>query len=229
MRHKKCADDICYIYVLIDPITSETRYVGKSVYPKTRFSAHIYDAMNPISSFYPESHKNRWIRKLAEQNQKPQLLVIEETTCEKSDEREIYWIKFYGRNSLTNMTDGGGDKNHFYNWDIYDHDKLKENIKRIRSKLCRRWIKRRQQSAHSHLAMMYGIDYEQAKSNNDGILDGIILTFNNEDVEEEYTMSFREWANQKPPYDTYTDEECYEICCDIDFSNPFYYEEYIKK
>jgi len=215
MRRKKCTDDPCYIYTLIDPITSETRYIGQSINTQTRFSAHIYEAMNPEYSLYPESHKNRWIRKLVAQNEKPRLSIIETTTCGQANDRESYWIKFYGRKNLTNMTDGANDKNHFYNWDIYDHDKLSINIRRIRSNLKNKWLKRHKRKINNHIACMYGINYENAKKD-DKFLDNTIIQFGGYEDVPISNMTVREWMNEQPPYDDYTDEECYEKYCELD-------------
>ena len=93
------------IYGLVDPITNEIRYVGKSCKGLERPKEHMW----PFS-LKNKSKKNSWIKKLMAVGLKPSIVVIE--TCglqESLDEREIYWISFYRKinKNLTNMTDGG--------------------------------------------------------------------------------------------------------------------------
>lgn len=49
-----------FIYGLIDPITNQLRYVGKSINPKVRLRNHISERN------LHDSYKDRWIKKLSE-------------------------------------------------------------------------------------------------------------------------------------------------------------------
>ncbi len=97
-----------YIYKLLDPLNNnKVRYVGWSFNIKKRLASHIYEADHPEYSLSPDSHKNRWIRKLLENGVIPMVEAIEETDYANHQEREKYWISFYGRENLVNGTDGG--------------------------------------------------------------------------------------------------------------------------
>lgn len=88
------------IYGLIDPNTSEIRYVGKTIKSlKKRLSQHLSD----IEKNNP--HKFRWIKSLVSQDQKP--LIIELEICDEKNwvEREKYYIQTIS--NLTNITLGG--------------------------------------------------------------------------------------------------------------------------
>lgn len=90
-----------FIYELIDPITSETRYIGKTKDIKSRYSDHINDKSS--------THKANWIRSLLKEDLRPIINVIDEVN--KSEQN--YWEKFYislyrtWGVKLTNATDGG--------------------------------------------------------------------------------------------------------------------------
>ena len=93
------------IYCLIDPFTSEIRYVGKTKQKlENRLTKHIhYAKKNNI-------HVSNWIKTILVRDSKPIIKIIEELP-EDIDWRvkEIYYIKLYkslGFN-LTNLTDGG--------------------------------------------------------------------------------------------------------------------------
>lgn len=91
-----------YIYGLIDPETNEMRYVGKSNNPKVRYQSHLTDKKsNP--------HKTSWIKSLSNRGLKPKLVILEETTQDKWEERERYWIKHYQDEGapLVNILEGG--------------------------------------------------------------------------------------------------------------------------
>lgn len=89
------------IYKLIDPITNEIRYVGKTknVLSK-RYNEHIYRAKQGH-----DSHVYCWIRKLLKNNLKITIELIEECAEENWEEREKYWISYYP--NLTNISKGG--------------------------------------------------------------------------------------------------------------------------
>lgn len=103
----KLHDKTCLIYGLFDPITGLIRYVGKSC----RGFSRAWDHMKPFSLKKDgNTHKTRWIKKLAEQGLRPKPVILE--VCDSKQEtaeREIQWIKdlrLIGL-PLTNITDGG--------------------------------------------------------------------------------------------------------------------------
>lgn len=94
-----------YIYGLIDPITNELRYVGKTVNINRRYKRHI----NEVNLH--NSHKDRWIRKLLNNNHIPEIIVIDLVKTNEWQYWEIFYIeyfKFLGCN-LTNGTKGGDE------------------------------------------------------------------------------------------------------------------------
>ncbi len=91
-----------FIYGLIDPRTDKIRYVGWCQILKRRYSEHLSDAR-----LGDKGYKNNWIRKLLANELKPEMVIIEETIYSLRIEKEQYWIKYYGRENLTNGTDGG--------------------------------------------------------------------------------------------------------------------------
>lgn len=88
-----------YIYALIDPISNEIRYVGKSISPNKRYYQHI----NPRGF----THKDNWIRKLLSNSLKPVMKILEECNDYNWEERERFWISSF--DNLTNSTEGGQD------------------------------------------------------------------------------------------------------------------------
>ncbi len=117
-----------YIYGLYDPIDQIIKYVGWTHNPKYRLTSHIYEANNPEKVTNPHTHKNAWIRKILYDGRKPGMYILEENIFENRDEREKYWIKRYGRENLTNGTDGGTDSK----WEPnkYSQIPVKNKIKR---------------------------------------------------------------------------------------------------
>jgi group I intron endonuclease len=93
-----------YIYKLIDPISNDVRYVGKTNNLNRRLSAHIK------RSTTNKYHSARWINSLIDKGFKPLISIIEECTEKNWEEREIYWISYYREKyDLTNILDGGGN------------------------------------------------------------------------------------------------------------------------
>ena len=82
------------------------RYIGKTGDIKQRFRGHIYEATHSDYSDSPCSHKNNWIRKIIDSGKMPIIEAIEEITYERCNEREKYWISYFGRDNLVNETDG---------------------------------------------------------------------------------------------------------------------------
>lgn len=90
-----------YIYMLIDPISRQPRYIGKSNNPLDRLKFHIGDKRR--------SKKKYWIQNLRSQGLLPLLEIVDEVSLNEWQFWEIYWInqmKAWGFN-LTNGTEGG--------------------------------------------------------------------------------------------------------------------------
>jgi hypothetical protein len=92
-----------FIYALIDPITENVRYVGKSVVPYRRYISHVKEVKNA------KRRKDRWINFLLKQNRKPLFVILEKFQDKNWQKYERKWIKFCKTQGydLTNHTDGG--------------------------------------------------------------------------------------------------------------------------
>jgi len=92
-----------YVYGLIDPISKELRYVGKTNNLKVRYRDHI-------NKLYERNYKSNWIKSLISKNNKPEMVVLEthedESECFAAEIRLIEYFKSIGSN-LTNLTSGG--------------------------------------------------------------------------------------------------------------------------
>lgn len=93
-----------FIYALIDPVTSQIRYIGKTHNPKYRYSHHVAP-----SSLRKKSHKTHWISSLIEKGVKPLIRIVAQVDEEKANEMEIETIRRCRAMGipLTNATDGG--------------------------------------------------------------------------------------------------------------------------
>src|SRR5690348_6073255 len=94
------------IYGLIDPTTSQIRYVGKTVLdPRRRLSVHCDRALKS-----PEkTHSMAWIASLHKRGIKPEVFTIETVDGDHWIEAEQFWIayfRFIGAD-LCNHTIGG--------------------------------------------------------------------------------------------------------------------------
>jgi hypothetical protein len=92
-----------YIYALVDPLTLETRYIGKSIRPKERLMNHCNEQA--------DSWRNRWLKQLRACGLKPRLRILERIDSREQNWQDVEraWIA-YGRSEgwpLTNCTDGG--------------------------------------------------------------------------------------------------------------------------
>jgi group I intron endonuclease len=95
------------IYGLVDPITHEVRYIGKSCKGLRRPRQHCQPYYLTKEG---ATYKSKWIRGLLAKGLKPQIVVIQKFTgSEYLCEAEVYWIRYFrGVGSpLTNLTDGG--------------------------------------------------------------------------------------------------------------------------
>lgn len=94
-----------FIYILIDPQSKQIRYVGKTTDVNRRLRRHITER------FLHDSYKDRWIRKLIDNDFSPEIEIIDKV--DKVD--WPYWEKFYISYfkyigcELTNGTLGGDE------------------------------------------------------------------------------------------------------------------------
>lgn len=98
---------INYIYALIDPLTDEIRYVGKSNDYHQRLRHHIHNAPKLVN------HRDAWINGLLKTGHRPETYVLEEVGA-NWQEAERFWIaylKLIGCR-LTNHADGGEGVEH---------------------------------------------------------------------------------------------------------------------
>lgn len=94
-----------YIYGLLDPITNQIRYVGKSKNIKARMKDHLFDKRPK------NAHKVNWVSKLQNMNLNPECIILDVTSEKDWIYCEIWWIeyfKFLGCN-LLNISKGGDD------------------------------------------------------------------------------------------------------------------------
>lgn len=92
-----------YIYGLIDPRTSQLRYIGKSNNPRVRYTKHVNDKSI--------SHKCSWIEQLRLIGLLPWLIILDVVPMEQWQHFEADWITCF-RSQLTNIADGGISPNH---------------------------------------------------------------------------------------------------------------------
>lgn len=92
-----------YIYGLIDPITQELRYVGKTYNIRIRYNEHM-------SKLKKNTYKNNWIKKLLQNKLKPEIYCFEEFDSENDAyEAEEFYISYFKQIGckLTNNSVGG--------------------------------------------------------------------------------------------------------------------------
>ena len=92
-----------YIYGLIDKEKNELKYIGKSINPQSRYRKHLQESKNKCT------YKDNWICSLLQNNNKPELLIIDEVNQDDWVFWEKYYISYYKfiGCKLTNITDGG--------------------------------------------------------------------------------------------------------------------------
>jgi len=94
-----------YIYGLIEPMTNELRYIGKTININRRYRRHI----NEVDLH--DSYKDRWIRKLKKNGLVPEIIIIDYVKTDEWQYWEMFYIeyfKFLGCD-LTNGTKGGDE------------------------------------------------------------------------------------------------------------------------
>lgn len=101
-----------FIYGLIDPITNEIKYIGRSSSGLRRPKAHWATS---ILKKEKNRYKKNWIQKILKNNLKPEIIVLESfEPCdhinEILNESEQFWIAYFSfiGAKLTNLTNGGG-------------------------------------------------------------------------------------------------------------------------
>ncbi len=92
-----------FIYVLIDPISEEIRYVGwtsKSL--RSRYYNHIHNSRG-------KNYKDRWVRKLKRAGLRPRMTLLQSLPNGLGLDAECYWVAYFRSLGcpLTNSTDGG--------------------------------------------------------------------------------------------------------------------------
>ena len=90
-----------YIYGLTDG--DIVKYIGKSNNPMKRMEAHISESINNNNN----THKCNWINKMLKENKEIGVKIIETTSIDNWEEKEKFWIEFYGLDNLVNDTIGG--------------------------------------------------------------------------------------------------------------------------
>lgn len=96
-----------YIYALLDPRSTEIRYIGQTTRdPERRLTSHLWEAKNSRQS----SYLFNWLNSL---KVRPLLVIIERVSPSRWEARERYWIKLWKNEGhrLVNTTVGGGGFN----------------------------------------------------------------------------------------------------------------------
>lgn len=96
------AGRLCYIYGLIDPVTEQVRYVGKSQRPRERLANHLNERK--------PCHRTNWLQSLKRQGLRPKLVILAEVyPIAPWQPAEQAWIQYAREQGwpLTNSTDGG--------------------------------------------------------------------------------------------------------------------------
>lgn len=103
-RARKEKEPLCpIIYVLMDPVTGDVRYVGQTIRPKRREWLHC-----SLSNVQRSGTRvNIWLAKLLGSGQQPVLRELERTL--DLDGREKFWIATLRKNGvdLLNISEGG--------------------------------------------------------------------------------------------------------------------------
>lgn len=92
-----------HIYILIDPLNNQIRYIGKANNPKERYKNHKNRCRDK------NTHKRNWINKLRLKGLYPEIEIIDKVLVSEWHYWEKFWISYYrflGCN-LVNHTFGG--------------------------------------------------------------------------------------------------------------------------
>lgn len=102
-----------FIYALIDPITDDIKYIGKTSNPKRRYTQHI--------STVGEKNQNKtnWINSLISNGLLPKMIILETCNHHEWKNKERYWIKKFRDSGcdLLNITDGGDDTSELWRYE----------------------------------------------------------------------------------------------------------------
>mgnify|MGYP000976296680 CR=1 FL=1 len=96
-----------FIYSLVDPVTNEVRYIGKTSDLKNRYSRHLQKCY--LEKYDKNTYKSNWIKSLLKVGEKPIMNIIQECDSSNVNELEIYWINKFKNDGyrLTNLSEGG--------------------------------------------------------------------------------------------------------------------------
>lgn len=93
--------EVMYVYELVDPLTNEVRYIGRTNNLNKRYSDHVNNKKS-------NKHKINWISKLKREGYRPLMRVIALTTKKFIKEAEVKKISQKSKTcKLINMTLGG--------------------------------------------------------------------------------------------------------------------------
>lgn len=109
----QCPKGMCYIYVLIDPVSEKIRYVGKTIGKlSVRYASHCCIAGARSKLNYRSIN---WIKSLKNKNLRPIIKVIDVVPIVDWVFWEIYYIDYFKSNKfdLTNTFSGGQPGNSF--------------------------------------------------------------------------------------------------------------------
>ena len=82
------------IYVLVDPRTSHSRYIGCTSNPKSRLCKHVQSPRRSDGS--NGKRVKAWIKELVSEGFRPVMVVIQEVaTKEDASGAEAYWIRHF--------------------------------------------------------------------------------------------------------------------------------------
>lgn len=91
------------IYALLDPVTAEIRYIGKSCSGLVRLRQHF----NP-SQLNSKNRKSNWLKSLLKKSNYPHIKILDEALDKVAlSNLEKEYIAKYKSNRLLNMTNGG--------------------------------------------------------------------------------------------------------------------------
>ena len=92
-----------YIYILIDPITNQCRYVGKALNVHKRYIRHLWES----KKYRRKTHIYCWINSLTAIGVKPIIQIVDEV--DDWEYWEVFYIEYfkYVGCNLTNISSGG--------------------------------------------------------------------------------------------------------------------------